>query len=50
MTVTLGLSECRKGTSLDDCIRAADMALYKGKREGKNRAAFLQHEEPARNT
>lgn len=49
MTVTLGLSECRKGTSLDDCLRAADMALYQGKREGKNRAAFLQHEEPAHN-
>jgi diguanylate cyclase (GGDEF)-like protein len=48
MTVTLGFSECRKGTSLDDCIRAADMALYQGKREGKNRAAFLQHQEPAR--
>lgn len=40
VTLTIGFSECRQGTSLDDCIRAADQALYRGKRDGKNRAAF----------
>lgn len=27
------------GMALDDCIRATDAALYRGKRAGKNRTA-----------
>ncbi len=37
LTVTLGYSLCEPGADLDDCIRAADVALYEGKRQGKNR-------------
>jgi diguanylate cyclase (GGDEF)-like protein len=37
LTVTMGFSEYRSGTALDDCIREADSALYQGKRAGKNR-------------
>ncbi len=39
ITVTIGFSEYRSGMSLHDCIRIADEALYRGKRDGKNRAA-----------
>ena len=37
ITLTLGCSEYRPGTPLDDCIKAADTALFEGKREGKDR-------------
>ncbi|WP_165942402.1 tetratricopeptide repeat-containing diguanylate cyclase [Luteimonas terricola] len=37
ITLTLGYSEYRPGTPLDDCIKAADTALFEGKREGKDR-------------
>ena len=37
ITLTLGYSEYRPGTQLDDCIKAADTALFEGKREGKDR-------------
>lgn len=38
ITLTLGYSEYSPGTALDDCIKAADTALFEGKREGKDRA------------
>jgi diguanylate cyclase (GGDEF)-like protein len=38
VTVTIGFSEFRPGMALHDCIRIADEALYRGKRDGKNRA------------
>lgn len=44
ITLTLGFSEYRRGQELDDCIRAADAALFQGKREGKDRAAGPQAE------
>jgi len=37
ITLTLGYSEFRPGSQVDDCIKAADTALFKGKREGKDR-------------
>lgn len=37
VTLTLGLGEVRRGGSLDDASRAADEALYAGKRAGRNR-------------
>jgi len=48
ITLTLGFSEYRRGQDLDDCIRAADAALFQGKREGKDRAAGA-HAEAERN-
>lgn len=39
VTLTLGFSAYRPGMALDDCIRAADAVMYRGKREGKNRTA-----------
>ena len=46
--LTIGFSLCATGTALDDCIRAADAALYRGKRSGKNRtvAQHAQASEP----
>jgi diguanylate cyclase (GGDEF)-like protein len=35
-TVTMGVSSYAPPASLDECIRAADDALYTGKRGGKN--------------
>ncbi len=37
VTLTIGCSEFRPGMSVDECIRAADLALYQGKELGKNR-------------
>lgn len=37
LSLTVGFSACGPGAALDDCIRAADAALYEGKRGGKNR-------------
>jgi diguanylate cyclase (GGDEF)-like protein len=36
-TITAGISVYDKPGSVNDCIRAADMAMYKGKKDGKNR-------------
>ncbi len=36
VTITLGISECDKFTGISGCLRNADLALYKGKQEGKN--------------
>ncbi len=38
MTVTVGIGRFEAGMRLDDCIRAADAALYEGKRHGKDRS------------
>ena len=45
VTVTIGCSECRPGMALEDCIRVADAALYRGKHAGKNRAVAPRHAE-----
>jgi diguanylate cyclase (GGDEF)-like protein len=37
ITLTLGYSEYRPGIPLEDCIKAADTALFDGKRDGKDR-------------
>jgi diguanylate cyclase (GGDEF)-like protein len=36
LTMTFGISEFKKGDSLDDVIKRADNALYEGKRAGRN--------------
>lgn len=36
ITITFGLSMFENGSTIDDCIKRADVALYKGKRTGKN--------------
>jgi diguanylate cyclase (GGDEF)-like protein len=41
VTITLGVSQCDKNGSVGACIRKADLALYKGKQEGKNRSIYL---------
>lgn len=37
LTMTFGVAEYRRGESLECCISRADEALYKGKRDGRNR-------------
>lgn len=37
VTLTIGFSEYQPGMTLEDCIKAADTALYQGKQSGKNR-------------
>ncbi len=37
ITVTIGLSISRPGISYTECIKEADDAMYRGKKEGKNR-------------
>jgi diguanylate cyclase (GGDEF)-like protein/PAS domain S-box-containing protein len=37
MTVSVGVAEHRKGSSLDDLIRRADLAMYAAKNGGRNR-------------
>jgi len=41
ITVTLGVAPLEEGASVSDFLYAADQALYKGKREGKNRVEQL---------
>ena len=37
ITVTLGISEYKKGMTLDEWVRASDIKLYQGKGQGKNK-------------
>lgn len=37
VTLTFGVSICRQGSDIDQCLKAADEALYQGKYGGKNR-------------
>lgn len=39
-TMTLGVSVCTVGTSMDVCLKKADEALYQGKSKGKNQVLF----------
>ena len=41
VTITLGISVCDKNSGIGNVLRKADLALYKGKQEGKNRSAWL---------
>lgn len=40
VTVTLGVSVCDTNIGIGNCIRKADLALYKGKQAGKNRVVI----------
>jgi len=37
LTMTFGVSLFNQGMKIDDCLKKADQALYRGKRKGKNR-------------
>jgi len=37
VTLTFGVASFRQGMELDECVKQADLALYEGKRAGKNR-------------
>jgi len=37
VTVSIGVAQLGKGTSLDDFVKAADSAMYKAKQSGKNK-------------
>ncbi|MBN8726428.1 MAG: diguanylate cyclase [Xanthomonadales bacterium] len=37
VTLTVGIGQFQPGMALEDCIKAADLALYQGKQLGKNR-------------
>ena len=50
LTVSIGLHFRDKAETLTDMLSGADRALYRAKREGKNRAVLsptLRHAEPA---
>lgn len=42
LTITMGISEYRDGESIDACIMRADEALYRGKKNGKDRIEIEQ--------
>lgn len=42
VTLTLGATEYRQGIGLDDFVRNADQAMYKGKIDGRNRVEVYQ--------
>lgn len=42
LTITMGISEYRDGESIDACITRADEALYRGKKNGKDRVEIEQ--------
>ena len=41
VTITLGISICDRESGVGNSLRKADLALYKGKQEGKNRSAVI---------
>lgn len=41
VTVTLGVTQCDRYSGVGFTIRKADLALYKGKQEGKNRSVYM---------
>ena len=41
VTITLGISECDKNNGIVGCIRKADLSLYDGKQNGKNRVGQI---------
>ncbi|MBN7796121.1 sensor domain-containing diguanylate cyclase [Parahaliea mediterranea] len=47
LTMTFGVAEHRRGESLDSCVSRSDEALYRGKREGRNRVVAASHIEIA---
>ena len=42
LTLSLGLADYRNGMTLDQCIKAADIALYQAKLQGRNRTMVAQ--------
>ncbi len=46
VTLTLGIAEYSSGIDIEKCIRHADEALYRGKREGKNRVTLHTSDAP----
>ncbi len=47
LSITFGLTEHAVGMSLDDCVRAADQAMYEGKRAGRDRVVAHTQPRPA---
>jgi diguanylate cyclase (GGDEF)-like protein len=43
VTLTFGVCQKKAGQSLNDCINAADEALYEGKNSGRNQVVVNQH-------
>lgn len=41
ITVSIGITTCREGDTVDTILRKVDTALYKAKSEGKNRVFYL---------
>ena len=40
LTVSIGVAAFEKSTSIDECIRRADVSLYNAKRAGRNRVEY----------
>lgn len=48
VTMTAGLAESRPGETIEDVVRRADVALYAGKAQGRDRVVIAQPEPHAR--
>ena len=42
VTITLGIARCKKGLSLDEVIKNADIAVYYGKNNGRNQVCCFE--------
>jgi len=47
VTASFGVSELRAGEAVDACIKRADEALYRAKREGRDRVVVGERENVA---
>jgi diguanylate cyclase (GGDEF)-like protein len=47
LTLSLGVARCATGQTYNECIKAADRALYRAKVQGRNRVVAAPRPDPA---